>query len=51
MLELIFLLVAAVCFALAALGIGALGRVGLVPAGLFFLTLSLLWPHLDLGLH
>jgi len=51
MLELIFLLVAAICFGVAALGVGALGRVGLVPAGLFFLTLSQLWPHLAVDLH
>jgi hypothetical protein len=48
--ELVFLLVAVVLFALAALGFGALGRVVLVPAGLFFLALSLLWPHLTLVL-
>lgn len=44
--ELVFLAVAVVLFGLAALGLGAIGRVGLVPAGLFFLALSMLWPHL-----
>lgn len=50
MIELIFLLVAVVLFALCALGICQLGRVGLLPAGLFFLALSLLWPHLVVAL-
>ena len=50
MIELIFLLVACVLFALAALGV-QWTRVGFVPAGLFFLALSFLWPHLALALH
>ena len=50
MIELIFLLVAAILFGAAALGIGSWGRVGFVPAGLFFLTLSQLWPHLTFAL-
>jgi hypothetical protein len=51
MLEVIFLLVACLCFGLAAFGVGALGRIGLVPAGLFFFALSFLWPHLLVDLH
>lgn len=49
--ELIFLLVAVVLFAVCALGVGNIGRVALLPAGLFFLSLSLLWPHLVVALH
>lgn len=50
MVELVFLLVAVILFGLAALGIGSLGRIILVPAGLFFLGLSQLWPHLVVAL-
>ena len=50
MIELVFLLVAVILFGLAALGVPGWGRVGFVPAGLFFLTLSFLWPHLVVAL-
>ncbi len=45
-MELVFLLIAVALFAIAALGVGRLGPVATEPAGLFFLTLSLAWPHL-----
>ena len=51
MLELIFLLVAVICFGAAAVGFGSVWRIGLLPAGLFFWALSELWPHLGVGLH
>ena len=50
MIELVFLLVAVVLFALCSFGIAKLGPVQLLPAGLFFLALSLLWPHLVVAL-
>lgn len=43
MLDLVFLIVAAVCFAIAALGI-ATDRFNLIAAGLFFWVLTLLTP-------
>jgi hypothetical protein len=51
MFELIFLLIAVILFALVALGVANIGRVGLLAAGLFFFALSFLWPHLVLALH
>jgi hypothetical protein len=51
MIELVFLLVSVVLFAACALGKATLWRIGLLPAGLFFLALSLLWPHLVVALH
>lgn len=51
MIELVFLLVACVLFGLAALHVPEKLWVGWVPAGLFFLALSFLWPHLVLALH
>ena len=50
-MELIFLLVAVICFAACALGFGQVWRIGLLPTGLFFWALSALWPHLGFGLH
>lgn len=50
-MDLVLLLIAVILFGLAAFGVAVLWRIQVLAAGLFFLALALLWPHLAVGLH